>query len=196
MKSPNAEPFKQWLADLGAAELEKTEDGNRAMRADHRLKLHDADTALHELVRFRGIVTPAQHQALTDANYAGLYDVACELDVITMRELPMLTDDPKDWMGVTEEGYNIFQRVLTGSVVQTRNLRGQAAITQAAEDVGVEIRLTIERTGGTLPEHLPRHRRLARGDWVPGLREGEEYVPDERWSAPIVAPQDDESTEE
>lgn len=180
VKSPNAEPFKQWLADLGAAELEKTEDGNRQMRAAYRYKLEGADQLLHELVKFRGIVTPEQHQALTDANYAGLYDVACELDVINMRELPMLTDDPKDWMGVTEEAYNIFQRSLTASVIQQRNIRGQEAILHTAEDVGVEIRLTIQRTGGVMPEDLPRHRPLTRGDWVPGLREGDEYIPDER----------------
>ncbi|MBA3827049.1 MAG: hypothetical protein H0X24_24545 [Ktedonobacterales bacterium] len=169
--SPNAEPFKQWLAQVGAAALEDTEDGNKQLRSEHRLKLHTVDALLHELVSFRGIVTPEQHQALTDANYAGLYAVATERNVIEMRHLPMLSDEPMDWMGVAESAYNEFQRALTATVVERKNLQGQTAITTAAEDVGVQIRLTIERTGGTMPEDLPRYRRLSRGDWVPELQD-------------------------
>ena len=66
--SPNAEPFKRWLASVGEMALEELEEteGERTIRAQHRLKLHEIDAALHEIVMFRGIVTPAQHQHLKD----------------------------------------------------------------------------------------------------------------------------------
>ena len=185
VKSPNAEPLKQWLAQVGASTLEEEEDADeRALRSDYRLKLHNFDTALFELVSYRGIVTPEQRQALRDSNYAGLYSVACEQDMITKRNLPFMST-LEEFMGSTEMAANIFQRAQTADLVQRRNLHGVEDITTVAEDVGVEIRLTIERLGGIMPEDLPRHKRISRGDWVPGLREGDEYVPDELWSAEL-----------
>jgi len=91
----------------------------------------------------------------------------------------------EEFMGSTEMAANIFQRAQTADLVQRRNLHGVEEITTVAEDVGVEIRLTIERLGGVMPEDLPRHKRISRGDWVPGLRAGEEYVPAELWSAEL-----------
>jgi DNA-damage-inducible protein D len=182
VKSPNAEPFKRWLAQVGAATLEEEDDiDERALRSDYRLKLHNFETALFELVSYRGVVTAEQRQALRDANYAGLYNVACEQDMIAKRRLPFMST-LEEFMGSTEMAANIFQRAQTADLVQRRNLQGVEEITTVAEDVGVEIRLTIERLGGTMPEDLPRHKRISRGDWMPGLREGDEYVPDAIWS--------------
>ena len=45
---------------------------------------------------------------------------------------------------------------------------------RTAEDVGVEIRLTIERLGGTMPEDLPLYKRLSRYEWVPELKDDDD----------------------
>ena len=45
--------------------------------------------------------------------------------------------------------------------------KGIGQIAARAEDVGVQIRLTIERIGGTMPEDFPRYRLISRGEWVP-----------------------------
>ncbi|MBA3822641.1 MAG: hypothetical protein H0X24_01905 [Ktedonobacterales bacterium] len=164
VKSPNAEPFKQWLADVGAQVIEDAEE--HQLRADYRLKLHRFDGELHELVSYRGIVTPEQHQALTDANYAGLYGVASEQALIQQRHLPF-TGKPPEFMGSEEMGINIFQRTQAAARIKERDLHGSPDINAAAEDVGVEIRLTLERLGRPMPEDLPQHKLLSRGDWVP-----------------------------
>jgi DNA-damage-inducible protein D len=170
VKSPNAEPFKQWLAQVGATTLDETRDMART-RVEYRYRLDEIDRALHQMVAFRGVVTAAQHQAFTDANYQGLYDNLTESGLCDLRGMFFSNDDPRDVMDVEELGDNIFQRVQTRALIERRNIRGAAAVTQAAYDVGVEVRLTIARLGGTMPEDLPPAKRLSRGDYRPELQD-------------------------
>ncbi|MBA3825351.1 MAG: hypothetical protein H0X24_15815 [Ktedonobacterales bacterium] len=163
--SPNAEPLKRWLAQIGAETLEEADADAYQLRTHHRLKLHYLDTDLMELVAFRGIITPEQRQALRDSNYAGLYGMAGEQELIQFRKLPM-GGDLEEFMGTDEYIANEFQRSQAALVIKQRNIQGEAAIRAVAEDVGVQIRLTIERIGGMLPEDMPRYRRLARGEWM------------------------------
>ena len=166
--SPNAEPFKRWLAQVGNLVMAEAEETNveRSIRAQHRLRLHELDTALHEIVEFSGITTPAQHQRLTDANYAGLYSVATKNDVIRIRHLPFASE-PEEFMGVMEMAAHIFQRASVASLVHQRNLQGEDPIAATAEDVGVQMRIMLEKMGMPMPENLPIHRRLSDGEWLP-----------------------------
>jgi DNA-damage-inducible protein D len=166
--SPNAEPFKQWLAQVGEMTLELAEEApsERTTRAEERLKLQILDNGLHELVMFRGITTPEQHQRLTNANYAGLYNVATEEQLIQMRRLPF-SSSLEEFMGVLELTANSFQRAGVASLIHQRNLQGDDVIAATAEDVGVQMRLMLEKMGLPMPEDLPRHRRLADGEWMP-----------------------------
>ena len=168
VKSPNAEPFKKWLALVGNAALEDADesDETKSLRAQHRLKLHTLDTALHQLVMFRGITTPEQHERLRNSNYAGLYAVATRDELARIRRLPFAAE-PEEFMGVMEIVANEFQRAGTAQLVQTRNLKGEDAINATAEDVGVQMRLMMEKMGLPMPENLPRHRRLSDGEWMP-----------------------------
>jgi hypothetical protein len=121
---PNAEPFKRWLAQVGEMVLEEAEETaeTRSIRAQHRWKLHELDTALHELVEFRGITTPEQHARLRDSNYADLYSVATVQQVIRIRRLPF-APEPEEFMGVMEMVANEFQRAGVASLVHSRNLQ-------------------------------------------------------------------------
>jgi DNA-damage-inducible protein D len=162
--SPNAEPLKQWLAQVGAETIEENHDAYK-LRMHHRLKLHYLDEALMELVAFRGIISPEQKQALRDANFAGLYGVSGEAELVKVRKLPFAAT-PEEFMGTPEYIANEFQRSQTAEVVRNRNVQGDQAIRSVAEDVGVQIRLTIERIGGTLPEDMPLYRRISQGEWM------------------------------
>jgi DNA-damage-inducible protein D len=166
--SPNAEPFKRWMAQVGNAALEEAEENEetKSLRAQHRLKLHEVDTHLHQLVVFRGITTPEQHQRLRNSNYAGLYAVATRDEVARLRSLPF-TIEPEEVMGVMEMAANIFQRAGTAQLVEQRNIQGEDAINATAEDVGVQVRLTMERMGMPMPENLPKHRPLHHTEWLP-----------------------------
>jgi DNA-damage-inducible protein D len=173
VKSPNAEPFKRWLARiavevLDAPEIEESPD-DLEIRAEVRMRLEMMDRRLHQLVSFRGIVTAEQHQEFTDSNYAGLYNVATESALCDMRGYWPGTD-ARDFMGFEETALNLYQRAMTGSLIQQRNLQGPEKINQAAEDVGVELRMMRERMGLPMPEDLPRHRRLTPGQYLPELR--------------------------
>jgi len=163
--SPNAEPLKQWLAQVGAETLEDNDADAYRLRTRHRLKLHCLDEALMELVAFRGIISPEQRQALRDANYAGLYSMAGEQALVRFRKLPFGTT-PEEFMGTDECIANEFQRSQTALVIKQRNIKGEQEIRAVAEDVGVQIRLTIERIGGVMPEDMPKYRRLAKGEWM------------------------------
>ena len=164
VRSPNAEPFKVWLARVGAMMMDDRDE--HSDRVAYRAKLYEFDRELHELVEFHGVTTEAEHVALEDANYAGLYDVTCERELLKRR--------PGHWpgtlpetMGSAELGANIFQRTMTADLIQKHNLQGIAPIAATAEDVGVEIRRTIERIGGTMPEDMPQYPPLPPGEWMP-----------------------------
>lgn len=119
--SPNAEPLKQWLAQVGAELLEGDRDAYQ-LRTRHRLKLHYLNTSLMELVAFRGIITPAQQQALRDSNYAGLYGLPGEEALIRFRRLPFGAT-LEEFMGTDEIIANEFQRSQMSLIIKQRNIQ-------------------------------------------------------------------------
>lgn len=84
----------------------------------------------------------------------GLYENHTEESLREERDIPE-GDDIKDYMGAEEEGINIFHRTQARALIERRELAGEAEINQAVYDVGVEVRLTIARLDGTMPEDLP-----------------------------------------
>jgi len=182
--SKNAEPFKRWLARVGAAIVDENPSPDEIeSRAQARMRLEMMDRRLHQLVSFRGVVTREEHQAFTDSNYAGLYSVLAERDLLDMRGwLPV--DDARDWMGFEEIADNMIQRAQTAAKIQRDNLEGSEAINQAAYDIGVEIRLMLQRIGAAMPEDLPQHKRLTQGQYLPELRGSNGWGPQETQSIP------------
>lgn len=168
VKSPRAEPFKIWLAQLGAVAMQDAEE--KAVRATYRLQLHHFDAMLHELVTFRGIVTAEQHAALDEANFQGLYEVQSRMALVVHRNLP-ITALPsgvglEGFMGPEELANNIFQRAHTAARIKDHNSQGEQ-ILRDAQDVGTEIRRTLERLGRPMPEDLPRYPMLKNVEWLP-----------------------------
>jgi hypothetical protein len=168
VKSQNAEPFKQWLSKLGATAMEDTEE--RAIRTAYRLQLHKFDAMLHELVAFRGIVTPEQHEKLDEANYQGLYERESRMALVIYRNLP-ITALPtgvgmEGFMGPEELGVNIFHRTQTAARIKDHGSTGDQ-VYDDAQDVGTEIRRTLERLGRPMPEDMPNYPMLRKKEWLP-----------------------------
>ena len=163
VRSPNAEPFKVWLARVGAMVMDIGEE--RLERARTRGELDRSDRELHELVEFHGITTPEQHAELTDANYAGLYNVACELDLLRRRH--MLPGALPDTMGSLELAANTFQRALTAEMIRQRQVQGTTNVTKTAHEAGQAIRASIDQVGGPMPEDMPQYPPLPPGEWMP-----------------------------
>jgi prophage antirepressor-like protein len=168
VKSQNAEPFKQWLSKLGATAMEDTEE--RALRTAYRLQLHQFDAMLHELVTFRGIVTAEQHEQLDEANYQGLYERESRMALVIYRNLP-ITALPtgvgmEGFMGPEELATNIFHRAQTAARIKDHGSTGEQ-IYDDAQDVGTEIRRTLDRLGRPMPEDMPNYPMLRRTEWLP-----------------------------
>ncbi len=62
---------------------------------------------------------------------------------------------PLDFMGKTELAANLFRITQTEEKIRNDDIRGQAPLERAAEQVGKTVRQTIHDIGGTMPEHLP-----------------------------------------
>jgi DNA-damage-inducible protein D len=60
-----------------------------------------------------------------------------------------------DFMGKTELAANLFRITQTEEKIRNEDIRGQAPLQRAHEAVGREVRETMRRIGGTLPENLP-----------------------------------------
>ena len=168
VKSPRAEPFKVWLAELGAVAIQDEEE--KALRATYRLQLHHFDAMLHELVTFRVIVTPAQHAALDEANYQGLYEMSNRMALVLHRHLPVTAlpsgVGPEGFMGPEELGVHIFQRTQAAARIKDHNSHGEQVYIDA-QDVGTEIRRTLDRLGRPMPESMPRYPMLKITEWLP-----------------------------
>jgi hypothetical protein len=167
IKHRNAEPFKQWLAQVGSQKLAAEDE--RVMRAAYRLQLYQFDLMLHEVVSYRGIETPQQHTQLDEANYQGLYEMASRHAIVLHRKLPYSALPPggfEPFMGAEELGANIFQRTQAAARIQANNSQGEQ-IYRDAQDVGTEIRRTLERLGRPMPEDMPTYPMLRADEWAP-----------------------------
>ncbi len=58
-------------------------------------------------------------------------------------------------MGYEELAANLFRATQTEAKLRRENIQGKAAANQTHYNVGKEIRNTISRLGGTMPEDLP-----------------------------------------
>lgn len=159
VESPNAEPFKMWLAGLGASQLASGQQTELDNRIEYRDRLLAADDKLFSLVRFRGIVLAQQRQEFIDANYEGLYSDEHQTD-IRVRKGVQTGESEYDYMSAEEAADNLFARVQTHALIARSNVRGAMNLNNAAYNVGVETRLAIQRMGGTMPENLPTPNQL------------------------------------
>ena len=62
---------------------------------------------------------------------------------------------PLDFMGKTELAANLFRITQTEEKIRTQNIQGQKECERTAEDVGREVRQTMQRISGIAPETLP-----------------------------------------
>lgn len=156
--SPKAEPFKQWLARVGAQTLDQAIDGlpENAQRLMLRREIATQNTALNAAASLHGLESGRDFAIFHDMGYKGLYRE-------TSAQIAARMGVPKghilNYMGSAELGANIFR--VTATTEKLEQLAGQGVTGKTiANDthfnVGREVRAAIERIGGTLPENLPR----------------------------------------
>jgi DNA-damage-inducible protein D len=109
---------------------------------------------LAEAAHNAGVITDQEYAAFQNAGYMGLYGGLKVEDIHKKKGLKK-TDRILDFMSSTELIANLFRI----SQTEEKLKKDKAATADAANEihfiVGKEVRGTIERVGGTLPEKLP-----------------------------------------
>jgi DNA-damage-inducible protein D len=119
-----------------------------------RAMLATFNTRLAEAAQLAGVIAPGDFATFYDFGYQGLYGGLRENDIHRRKDL-----EPRqkisDHMASEELGANIFRATQTDAKLRRDQVssKGQANLTHYR--VGQEIRETIIRLGGTLPENLP-----------------------------------------
>ncbi len=98
-------------------------------------------------------MTPKDFALFQDHGYRGLYagETAC---MIAARK-GVKPGTILDHMGSTELAANLFRATQTEEKLQREGITGKDAANRMHHAVGKEVRDTIQRLGGTMPEDLP-----------------------------------------
>jgi len=118
-----------------------------------RTMLTTFNSRLAEAAQLAGVIEPRDFSAFYDSGYRGLYTLI--ENQIHRRKHLKPGQKISDHMGSEELGANIFRATQTDAKLRRDQVssKGQANITHF--NVGREIRETIRRLGGTMPEYLP-----------------------------------------
>lgn len=109
---------------------------------------------LAESARNAGVITNEEFATFQNAGYMGLYGGETVEDIHKRKGLK-----PKekilDFMNSTELAANLFRISLADEKIKKENISTAHAATVLHNQVGQEVRGTIKRVGGTLPEEQP-----------------------------------------
>jgi DNA-damage-inducible protein D len=110
---------------------------------------------LAEAARDAGVITGEEFAMFQNAGYMGLYGGLTVEDIHKRKGLAV-RDKILDFMGSTELIANLFRISQTEEKLKRDAVDNPATANAVHHSVGREIRATIERVGGTMPEDLPK----------------------------------------
>lgn len=125
-----------------------SEDEKRLYR---RRQTKDGNKILYKLDREKGV---KNFDKFTNAGYKGLYNGETANDIAKRKGL-RYREDILDNMGSVELGANIFRITQTEALLEKQSVPNEQMATDTHYKVGKEVRDTIKRLGGTMPEDLP-----------------------------------------
>ena len=101
-----------------------------------------------------GVETSLDYAIFQNYGYMGLYGGLKAQDIKERKGLKK-SDSILDYMGYEELAANLFRATQAEAKLRRENIQGKENANQAHYTVGKEVRDTIERLGGTMPENLP-----------------------------------------
>lgn len=119
----------------------------RGQLANHNRQLADA-------ANLAGVVMAMDFAIFQDHGYLGLYGGLRARDIHTRKGLKK-SHHILDHMGSTELAANLFRATQTEEKLRREQIKGKEKANRTHFAVGQEVRKTIKRLGGTLPEDLP-----------------------------------------
>lgn len=145
-RKPEVAQAQAYFATLAQAAQAAQEIERVAMRED----VSDGERTLASTANRAGV---EQWGLFQNAGYRGLYNMNLR-DLRARKGVPG-TRTPLDFMGKTELAANLFRITQTEEKIRQESVFGQSALERAAETVGREVRSTMQRISGTVPENLP-----------------------------------------
>ena len=160
----NADPQKEIVA-LGqtyfaiqtrrqeqADELAGLTEEQRRLHLRGQLSTHNRQLA--ETVNQAGIIQARDFAIFQDHGYMGLYNGLRARDIHLRKELKK-NQHILDHMGSTELAANLFRATQADDKIRREGITGKEKANSTHFEVGREVRDTIKRLGGTMPEDLP-----------------------------------------
>ena len=138
---------RQELADKGVI----SEDD---LRLGYREDLKGRNKKLAATAKRAGVVEPMDYAIFQNHGYQGLYGGLGMQDIHKRKGLKK-SQHILDHMGSEELGANIFRATQTEAKIRREGIAGKEKANQAHREVGEEVRRTIKKLGGTMPEDLP-----------------------------------------
>jgi DNA-damage-inducible protein D len=135
---------RQELSDAQAADLE---------RLELRKQTSEEFKALSGAAREAGVQNK-MFGVFHDAGYKGLYG-GLGREAIKARKKISAKEQLMDRMGTTELAANQFRMTQTRDKLARERVKNQERAIQTHEQVGKEVRVAIQRIGGSMPEDLP-----------------------------------------
>lgn len=119
-----------------------------------RKDLREHNKQLVETAQQSGVETTLDFAVFQNHGYKGLYG---GLDAKDIHERKGLKKSQKilDHMGSTELAANLFRATQAEEKLRRENIQGKSKANQTHFEVGMVVRQTIEKLGGTMPEDLP-----------------------------------------
>ena len=137
---------KQELSEKEYNELTEDEKRlyrrNQARKGNYNLNKTAVNSGVKDLARFHNV------------GYKGLYNGETADDIFKRKKL-RYREDILDNMGSEELADNIFRIAQTDAKLKRDNVDNEYTANSVHYEVGKEVRKSIKRLGGTMPENLP-----------------------------------------
>ena len=149
-------------AEIGAAQTyfaiqtRRQEQFDQLSEEERRIALRDRvkdhNKQLNDAAKQAGVRSD-RFGVFHDAGYRGLYEMGYA-DIKKKKGIPT-SDNLLDYAGRVELAANDFRITQTDQKLKTNNIRNETLAIQTHSDVAREVRETIKKIGGKLPEELP-----------------------------------------
>ncbi len=120
-----------------------------------REQLSDHNRQLAASANQAGVIRPTDFAIFQDHGYMGLYGGLKSKDIHARKELKK-SQQILDHMGSEELAANLFRATQTDAKLRREQIQGKDNANATHKEVGREVRDTIKRLGGTMPEDLPK----------------------------------------
>ena len=141
---------RQELADQ--ADFQQLTEDQKRLYLRQELRSHNKQ--LVEAAQEAGVATDLDFAVFQNHGYQGLYGGMSAKDIHAHKGLKK-GQKILDHMGSTELAANLFRATQTEEKLRRDGIQGKAQANQTHYQVGREVRDTIARLGGTMPEQLP-----------------------------------------